>query len=108
MKIDLLFLLFNKKYKNIFLENSLYIDQNKIHLINPFCKNDKYLITLKNQVEIKSRHFDKCIMEALDVYYQNNLIGNELDFMMVGSLIKLLRINGDLNEDFFNNLAKIQ
>lgn len=107
LKIDLLFLLFNKKYKNIFLENSLYIDQNKIHLINPFCKNDKYLITLKNQVEIKSRHFDKCIMEALDVYYQNNLIGNELDFMMVGSLIKLLRINGDLNEDFFNNLDKI-
>ena len=46
-------------------------------------------------------------MEALDVYYQNNLIGNELDFMMVGSLIKLLRINGDLNEDFFNNLDKI-
>lgn len=107
LKMDLLYLSFNQKYKNIFLENSLCIDQNKIRLVNPFCKNDKYLITLKNQVEIKSRYFDKSITEALDVYYQNILIGKELDFMMVGSLIKLLRINCDLSEGCFDNLDKI-
>ena len=107
LKMDLLYLLFNKKYKNIFLDNSLYIYQNKIRLVNPFCKSDKYLITLKNQVEIKSRYFDKSIMDALDVYYQNILIGKELDFMMVGSLIKLLRINCDLSEGCFDNLDKI-
>lgn len=107
LKMDLLYLSFNQKYKNIFLENSLCIDQNKILLVNPFCKNDKYLITLKNQVEIKSRYFDKSITEALDVYYQNILIGKELDFMMVGSLIKLLRINCDLSEGCFDNLDKI-
>lgn len=108
LKLELLFLLFKRNIKNVFLEYSMYLDENQIHLLNPFCIHDKYFINSENAVKLNGSNSNDKIIKSLDKYYQNKLIGSGLDFMMVGSFVKLLSVNSNLEADSFTDFNGIE
>lgn len=108
LKLELLFLLFKRNIKNVFLEYSMYLDENQIHLLNPFCIHDKYFINSENTVKLNGSNSNDRIIKSLNKYYQNKLIGSGLDFMMVGSFVKLLSVNCNLEEDSFTDFKGIE
>ena len=102
-KLDLTFLLLQQNAKNIFLNNSLYIDKGEVKLINPFCVNDNYLINTKRASRVNSNNSNTVIENILKKYYQNMLREKGLDFVLYGSLVKLLLINNNCKKDVFMN-----
>lgn len=102
-KLDLTFLLLQQNAKNIFLNNSLYIDKGEVKLINPFCVNDNYLINTKRASRVNSNNSNTVIENILKKYYQNMLREKGLDFVLYGSLVKLLLINNNCKKDAFMN-----
>ena len=108
LKLELLFLLFKRNIKNVFLEYSMYLDENQIHILNPFCIHDKYFINSENAVKLNGSNSNNKIIKSLDKYYQNKLIGSGLDFMMVGSFVKLLSVNSNLEADSFTDFNGIE
>lgn len=85
----------------------MYLDENQIHLLNPFCIRDKYFINSENAVKLNGSNSNDKIIKSLDKYYQNKLIGSGLDFMMVGSFVKLLSVNSNLEADSFTDFNGI-
>lgn len=102
-KLDLTFMLLQQNAKNIFLKNSLYIDNDEVKLINPFCGNDNYLINAKRASRVNSNNSNTVIENILKKYYQNILIEKGLDFVLYGSLVELLLINNNCIKDSFIN-----
>ena len=86
----------------------MYLDENQIHLLNPFCIHDKYFINSENAVKLNGSNSNDKIIKSLDKYYQNKLIGSGLDFMMVGSFVKLLSVNSNLEADSFTDFNGIE
>lgn len=69
LKLELLFLLFKRNVKNVFLEYSMYLDENQIHLLNPFCIHDKYFINSENAIKLNGLNSnDKIIKSYLKLY----------------------------------------
>ena len=102
-KLDLTFMLLQQNAKNIFLNNSLYIDNGEVKLINPFCVNDNYLINTKRASRVNSNNSNTVIENILKKYYQNMLREKGLDFVLYGSLVELLLINNNCKKDAFMN-----
>ena len=102
-KLDLTFMLLQQNAKNIFLNNSLYIDNGEVKLINPFCVNDNYLINTKRPSRVNSNNSNTVIENILKKYYQNMLREKGLDFVLYGSLVELLLINNNCKKDAFMN-----
>lgn len=102
-KLDLTFMLLQQNEKNIFLNNSLYIDNGEVKLINPFCVNDNYLINTKRASRVNSNNSNTVIENILKKYYQNMLREKGLDFVLYGSLVELLLINNNCKKDAFMN-----
>ena len=102
-KLDLTFMLLQQNAKNIFLKNSLYIDNDEVKLINPFCGNDNYLINTKRASRVNSNNSNTVIENILKKYYQNILIEKGLDVVLYGSLVELLLINNNCKKDAFVN-----
>ena len=94
-------MLLQQNAKNIFLENSLYIDGNQIKLVNPFCVNDTCLIS-RNESFNNTVSSNNEIKRNLQKYYQNILVGKDLDFVLFGSLVELLFINRNCSKEDFN------
>lgn len=102
-KLDLTFMLLQQNAKNIFLNNSLYIDNGEVKLINPFCVNDNYLINTKRASRVNSNNSNTVIENILKKYYQNMLREKGLDFVLYSSLVELLLINNNCKKDAFMN-----
>lgn len=96
-------MLLQQNAKNIFLNNSLYIDNGEVKLINPFCVNDNYLINTKRASRVNSNNSNTVIENILKKYYQNMLREKGLDFVLYGSLVELLLINNNCKKDAFMN-----
>lgn len=93
--------------KNIFLNNSLYIDNDEVKLINPFCVNDNYLISDKTASRVNLNNSNTVIENILKKYYQNMLREDGLDFVLYGSLVELLMINNNCKKDSIIKFLKM-
>lgn len=102
-KLDFTFMFLQQNEKNIFLNNSLYIDNDEVKLINPFCVNDNYLINDKTATRVNLNNTNTVIENILKKYYQNMIREDGLDFVLYGSLVELLLINNNCIKDSFIN-----
>lgn len=102
-KLDLTFMLLQQNEKNIFLNNSLYVENDEVKLINPFCVNDNYLINDKTASRVNLNNSNTVIENILKKYYQNMLREYGLDFVLYGSLVELLMINNNCKKDSIMN-----
>lgn len=102
-KLDFTFMFLQQNEKNIFLNNSLYIDNDEVKLINPFCVNDNYLISDKTASRVNLNNSNTVIENILKKYYQNMLREDGLDFVLYGSLVELLMINNNCKKDSIMN-----
>ncbi|MEG2464306.1 MAG: hypothetical protein RSA87_03920 [Malacoplasma sp.] len=91
-KLSYLFsFVFEKKCFNILNDQSLYIENNSLSVINPYCFNDKYIIREDN-------NYTSDLQNALELifkpYYLNQVIikNNSLDSITIGFLCQLLMI----------------
>lgn len=85
-------LIFNDFYYNIFLDNSLIKYKNNIIPINPFSKNDKYIIYNERRFVFAT---EEEMISNLKKYSLNNIFEDKLNVINWGTLLELINIDSN-------------
>ena len=92
-------LMFQDKAYNIFLDNSLILENNQLWLTNPFTMNDNGVIT-HNGAMVAS-NLDNLTNRILRPYCFDGF-GDKFDIVMYGSIVKLLKLDANAIDDIFD------
>lgn len=87
--IEILKLIYDNGYYNIFHQYALLLDGANVKPINPYAKNDAYMI--KGFLEQKGKYYKKDeILQCLDEFRMTKLLGKNIDIVTFGLLMSLL------------------
>jgi hypothetical protein len=85
---EILSLLIDDQYYNIWTDNSLILFNGKIQAINPFCNEDKFFINKDGEIQSSFEN----VLQYIKKFLLNKLVGNGINYLNLGMVLEIEKI----------------